>query len=617
MIRLLSIILFLFCNLSFSQNNVSREALLSLKNYQISPTEKLLYRIQDSSKKKLIKWHLDYLKHNKTDTLYSLTPHSTLSKVLLYLYEGDLISNTYTNLDSIPLLKYKKALDISLLEKDSLLICFSTQKILDFLSKNRKASNLTNKYIKIYSKYAYDSTEKIAAKFHKITLESGLSQKEHIIDYKKLLNVPIKNKFITAKINLLIGVQYSYFLKQQDSALYYYEKASKIFRNLPYSFAKNEMFGINTNTGILYANQNQHQKAIYYYKNAISNKLPKNNLLKQSKLATLIYKSYLKLNRIDSALHYFNISKEIEKSFKEYNHAIAINDIEVKYETEKKEKENILLQYEVNTRRRQQRNLWVGAILTLLGTITISLLLYKNTKRKQRIAEQEKQLETNKVEKILKEQELTTIDAMLSGQEKERQRLANDLHDSLGSTLTTIKLYFDHLKRNRTKPEFINDDAFYVKTTTLIDEAYQKVRTIAHEKNSGVMAQQGLLPAIKNLAKKVSSSNQINITVQDYGFNQRLDNTLEISLFRIIQELITNIVKHAQATEATISLTHHHTSLNIIIEDNGVGFNAAKLPQKEGMGLHSIEKRIEHLEGDFEIDSTPEKGTNILIDIPL
>ena len=140
---------------------------------------------------------------------------------------------------------------------------------------------------------------------------------------------------------------------------------------------------------------------------------------------------------------------------------------------------------------------------------------------------------------------------------------------------------------------------------------------MAHVKNSGVIAKNGLLPAVQKLARNASGVNGLTIEVEDYGLEERLENTLEISVFRIIQELVTNIIKHAQATQASIAINQYEDSLNIIIEDNGKGFNAKRLPQKEGMGLFSIEKRIEHLEGGIEIDSTPGKGTHILIDIPL
>ena len=152
---------------------------------------------------------------------------------------------------------------------------------------------------------------------------------------------------------------------------------------------------------------------------------------------------------------------------------------------------------------------------------------------------------------------------------------------------------------------------------TLLKDAYSQVRGIAHEKNSGVMAKDGLLPAIEKLAQTVSSSQGLKIEVQDFGLEDRLSNDLEITIFRIIQELVTNIIKHAQATEAIISLTQHDGELNIMVEDNGIGFKAGKLTDKNGMGLGSIERRVEHLEGAMAVDSSPGNGTSIIIDIPL
>ena len=200
---------------------------------------------------------------------------------------------------------------------------------------------------------------------------------------------------------------------------------------------------------------------------------------------------------------------------------------------------------------------------------------------------------------------------MIEGQEKERQRIANDLHDDLGGLMATVKLHFNALEDKHT-PEL------YEKTNTLIDEAYQKVRTVAHAKNSGVIAKQGLLKAVEQMADRVSDLNKININVMDHGLEDRLENSLELTIFRIIQELITNIIKHADASEANIHITNHEDALNIMVEDNGVGFNPSQITKtKKGMGISSIDKRVEHLNGKMTIESEIQKGTTIIIDIPL
>ena len=172
-------------------------------------------------------------------------------------------------------------------------------------------------------------------------------------------------------------------------------------------------------------------------------------------------------------------------------------------------------------------------------------------------------------------------------------------------------LHFNALK-DKDSPELFD------KTNNLIEEAYQKVRSVAHAKNSGVIAKQGLLKAVQNMAGKVSVSNKIQIEVLDYGLDNRLENSLELTLFRVIQELITNVIKHAEATEATIHITNHEDSINIMVEDNGKGFNPKQITKTNtGMGISSIDKRVEHLDGTLTIESEKNKGTTVIIDIPL
>ena len=256
-----------------------------------------------------------------------------------------------------------------------------------------------------------------------------------------------------------------------------------------------------------------------------------------------------------------------------------------------------------------------SSILIILVILVIVYISLKNYRRKRLLALQEKELETQKNLTLLKEQEITTINAMVEGQEKERKRVAEDLHDNLGNVIATLKMHFENLRINKEK-KMVNQETLYNKTEGLIDEAYQKVRNMAHAKNAGVIANQGLLVAVKLMAEKISSANTIQIEVIDYGMERRLENSLEISLFRIVQELTTNIIKHAQASHATINISQDEEDITILIEDNGMGMDTSQIDMQKGMGLHSIKTRIEHLDGSFTIDSMPSKGTTIIIQIP-
>ena len=435
-------------------------------------------------------------------------------------------------------------------------------------------------------------------------------------------------------------------------------KALKNFKEaLEYMESKSGVNSIYQNIGSIYLNHyNNIDSANYYNKKAINKYTSKRTLAFIHKDLSIIEKrkgNFIKENKeLETSLKnikldkfpeleielykYLSVNNKTLKNFKKslfylekydsLNEVIKnksliekVEDIETKYQTEKKEKENLKLKsqnIETEARRKQNRNLLIGAVMFILLAGTIAILTLKNSKRKRKLAEQETELETQKNLTLLKEQEITTINAMVDGQEKERQRIAEDLHDNLGSVLATLKLHFENLKINTEKKK-IDQNTLFDKTENLIDEAYLKVRRIAHAKNAGVIANQGLLVAIQMMAEKISSADKINIEVIDYGLDKRLENSLEITVFRIIQELTTNIIKHAEAKNATINIALYDKNLNIIIEDNGLGFNIDKVNLKNGMGISSIKTRVEHLKGTFEVDSTIGKGSSIIINIPI
>ena len=320
---------------------------------------------------------------------------------------------------------------------------------------------------------------------------------------------------------------------------------------------------------------------------------------------------YRNINKPDSAYYYLKNANDIASKLDFRSNSIEISQLYVQLQTAEKERRNVVLAADIARSKKENRYLLTGATLLLLLGGFIAFLVQKNTSKKRKLAEQQRLIEKQKVETLLREQELISIDAMIAGQEKERQRVANELHDDLGSLMATVKLHFDNVKGAKNETALEN-------AQKLLEEAYQKIRGMAHSRNSGVMANQGLVPAVQKMATTLSDTNAIKVTVADYGMDERLENSLELTIFRMIQELVANIIKHAEATKANIQFTQHEDNLNIIVEDNGKGFqrrhNGAV---KSGMGLTNIEKRIEHLEGNFTVDSIPGKGTSILIDIPI
>lgn len=435
--------------------------------------------------------------------------------------------------------------------------------------------------------------------------------KQSIAWFKKSLALALKlnrKKDAFNTYSYIAGV-YNEKLHQHDSALYYLDKQLADIKN----YGNVEDLCLNyINHAASYSYLGNHKKANEYLK--MADNLPLKD--HETKISQFIYellsKNYDALKDYPNAYKYLQLSKQFTDSLNLAEQNIAINNLDKKYRTKEKELENTLLKSDLKT----NRILTYSIIFLLIAIIAIAGLIIKNSRRREKISRQEKLIEQQKLEKALKDYELNSIDMMLEGQEKERQRIANDLHDNLGSMLATLKLNFENLKLRKMELRE-EENKLYDRTDELIEEAYQKVRRLAHAKNAGVFASEGLIPAIQKLAEKISIPGKLQLQVIAFGFKERLENSLEIAIFRTVQELSTNIIKHSQATEATVHLTDHGDNINIIIEDNGVGFDRKNIDTADGMGLQNIKKKIVQLGGNFEIDTTPGKGTTIIIDIPV
>ena len=183
--------------------------------------------------------------------------------------------------------------------------------------------------------------------------------------------------------------------------------------------------------------------------------------------------------------------------------------------------------------------------------------------------------------------------------------------------LSMVKLHFKSVEENIQSIKE-NNLAMYSKANNLLDEACEEVRKIANDLTSGVLNKFGLIPALNSLKESIEGTGQLKIEVLVFGFDEnRLEYNIEINLYRIIQELISNILKHAKASEVSIQLLKKEKRLNIVVEDNGIGFDVNQTKNKKGMGLKNIESRVDSLNGEFNIDSGKGSGTTITIDIPL
>lgn len=364
------------------------------------------------------------------------------------------------------------------------------------------------------------------------------------------------------------------------------------------------------NLGYLRMKEGDYNSAIAFYKQVESIVNGKQLVLTYNQLRDC----FSSINQTAIALEYSEKAQHLNDSLLNAENQKIFTEIQTKYETEKKEKEIFELQtknLEVEFKKNRNRNLLFIVLGILTATIFIVYILLKSSKRKRIVAEQNLKIKQQEITQLLKTQELNGIDAIITAQEEERSRIADDLHDNLGSKIATLKLYIEELKSSNSNGK----EVLIEKLKSLSDETYKEVRKIAHNKNFGALINQGVIPSIKNIAREISITEKLQIEVININVEKRIKNNIEIQVFRIVQELLTNIIKHAEATEATIQFSEDENLLNIMVEDNGKGFNLSEV--KPGLGLTNIEKRIENIDGNLVIDTTPGNGTTVILNIPL
>ncbi|WP_299114964.1 sensor histidine kinase [uncultured Winogradskyella sp.] len=601
---------------SQSNTELFNSSLIHITNFELDKASKIISKSNANTSvelktKKLLNNYVSYLKTGKELNILFSDSSNNSNKELRWL--NSISHSIYAEKKSHEVIKekdiihkhYWKSLNLALQTKDNGLICFILKKIIYSVLYNPNTRKELKDYLELYKIHAKDNFERLWYQFYNLRYDKKEKIKElesHLDELEKL-----DATFLKANYHIHIGLHYNDFKRNSKKARYHYNKAIELLKTIRFNNLNQYLFQSHANSGVTYYHEGNYNKALEKFKVASELKISNNRFDYLANLERWKLKCFIAINDSENALNSLEKREILLDSISNYQQGLAIKETEAKFNNEKLRADNL----ETKARSKQNQNIAIGLAGSLaLGSI-IAFLLFKNTKRKQKLAEQDKEIETQKLATVLKEQELTAIDAMIEGQEKERQRIANDLHDDLGGLMATVKLHFNALK-DKKSPELFD------KTNTLIDEAYNKVRSVAHAKNSGVIAKHGLLKSVKEMANKISISNQLEIEVIDYGLETRLENSLELTLFRVIQELVSNAVKHAQASEISIHITNHEDMINLMVEDNGIGFNTKQMTKtNKGMGINSIDKRVEYLDGKMTIESEKNKGTTIIIDIPL
>ena len=325
-------------------------------------------------------------------------------------------------------------------------------------------------------------------------------------------------------------------------------------------------------------------------------------------------KDMLTTYKSDLAHYYFSIN-DFEKAFatefqvskifgnaraKEVMNSMA--DFEIKYQTEKKEK--MILEQKLQISKQQN---W---ILGIIGASLIILLggglFYTKHQAKQKA-----QFDA---EKLKLQTEKTS--AIVEAEERERIRLAKELHDGVGPMLSLAKFQLE-AAISQTKFNSIEQESLFQNTNTMIDDAAREIRTVSHDLMPNALLMQGLVSAVREFVNRLSLTGKVKVLLDVANLDERLPQLTETVLYRVLQELVGNIIKHSGATHVQIQLVRNENELTMVIEDDGRGFDTTQIDNFKGIGIKNIISRIDFLNGKVNFDSSPNSGTTVIVEIPL
>lgn len=299
---------------------------------------------------------------------------------------------------------------------------------------------------------------------------------------------------------------------------------------------------------------------------------------------------YVRISNYDSAYKYENkrflAYKNVFNSEKEE----TIRELEVEFDVERKRNQIKVLKQEKEIEilaSQKRKSIIFILLISLLLIIGFGLFYFINYKNKQKLKHQ----------KVLVSEKEKGLSATIEATENERIRIAKDLHDGVGQQLAALKLQFGGMQKK------------------LIDNTSADIRNISHQMMPKTLQEFGLINAVDQLLESTLKSSPINFKFEYFGFEERVSKKIEIAIYRILQELVKNVIVHSSANLLNVQLIKNQKNIVLIVEDNGVGFSKSK--KSDGIGLLSLKSRVSDIHGEINFEPSPNSGTLVTARIPI
>jgi len=429
----------------------------------------------------------------------------------------------------------------------------------------------------------------------------------------KLINVKLNNLKLAAKFANNKAVIYYYQKKFEEaknellSAIEFNEKINDL----------NELSILYRNISVILKKLEKRDEALKYADKALSYARQINNKELLSDAHNLMWDMQIAYDNITLL---YKAKGDFNKAYEYLQKYVAISD-SITNEEKIKASEKYKAEYELlhlqdqnkikdlkNKKILLERNRSYGIGATLVFILVVFLFYFRMRARKNRI------IAAQKIQKLEDEKKLMAAQSVLVGQEKERERIARELHDGIGVLLSTASIHFSNVEEKADK----ETAEMLKKANKLLKEAGKEVRQISHNMMPGVLSKFGLREAIEDLFDDVKEMGDIEVDTKIIcSDDKRLPENMEIMIYRIVQEMLNNTLKHAKATKISFNISRCDEIIQMDFTDNGVGFEEEKPAHGKNLGLSGLRSRVEYLGGTIELKSEKAKGTRYSIMIPL
>lgn len=474
-----------------------------------------------------------------------------------------------------------------------------TVRALEYYLKNKEIADKNNLKFELLASY------------NNIAILKKNYDKELSIKYfNKALDIAVELKDRYEEFNILINLSDVYLSHDDVSeSLKGYKfllKAEEVAKLLA---EEDLMFYVYYNLGGYFQKKKDYRKTIFYYEKAIDyfeSGVPEDQKISLLRDIELVY---FKINDFKKAYFFKNKHSDLKDSIFNVKKNKIFNEIHTKYEVDKKNLKIQLLVKEKIINENRRKLIFIISSLIII-TLFLILLFFKNRVKTQKIiSEKETEIHRREVIRLEQEKELNRIAGLVEGQDQERNRVAKEIHDGVGGALVGLKLELSQYNSDL-KSDVLNG------IIKKIQKTFNDLRLISHNLSLNTLKENSLHELLINLKEEYENSGELQVELQVFPANSinQINETIKHQIYRVIQELLSNVSKHANTRTVFLSLTKHDDFLNIIIEDNGCGFDNAKT---NGIGLRNIAERLSSIEAIFNIESVLEKGTTVTIDIPI